>query len=250
MSLARSVKAKIRSGRVEKFGFSVSWSVRKADKPVRKTDPSLGQPPFRLNIGPGGKWEKPSDNWLAVDIDPDRGDIVVNFQQFEAFPLADNSVDAIYASHVFEHISMYRIGRVMAECNRVLMPGGVLRIIVPNPEVSIREYVAGNDSFPLFVKRRERAARLWGEDWTLFECLKGDFVSKNGQPDLLGEELAHQNAWDFEAMRAALARAGFDAAKAVKSDFQNSLSSHFDFEGTYVSEANEKERSLYVEVVK
>ena len=250
MPLARVIKAKIRSGRIEKFGVSLTWSLKKADKPIRKVDPNLGQPPFRLNIGPGGKWEKPSDSWLAVDIDPDRADIIVNFQKFEAFPLADATVDAIYASHVFEHISMYRIGRVMAECNRVLMPGGVLRIIVPNPEVSIREYIAGNHNFPLFVKRRDRAARIWGQDWTLFECLKGDFVSQNGQPDLLGEELAHQNAWDFEAMKAALSRAGFDPSKVVKSDFQISLSDHFGFEGNYVSEANEKERSLYVEVVK
>jgi len=250
MTLAKTVKAKLRSGRIETMGMSLTWNVRKADKPIRKVDPTLGKPPFRLNIGPGGKWDKPDDSWLAVDIDPDRGDVVVNFQQFESFPLADGTVDAIYASHVFEHISMYRIGRVMAECHRVMMPGGVLRIIVPNPEVSIREYIAGNDSFPLFAKRRERAARLWGEDWTLFECLKGDFVSQNGQPDLLGEELAHQNAWDFEAMKAALSRAGFDPDKVTRSDFQTSHSPHFGFEGTYVSEANEKERSLYVEAVR
>ena len=125
-----------------------------------------------------------------------------------------------------------------------------MRVITPNPEVSIREYLAGNDKFELFARRRERAKKNYGHEYTLFECLREDFLSENGQPDLLGQSLAHQNAWDFDAMKAQLSRGGFDASKIRRSDFQDQATADFSFEGTYPSEANEQERSLYVEATK
>ena len=246
-----SVLSLIKSGRVDLGSIRVTWQIRRKPRRAQKSEEaSLSSPPYKLHLGPGPGWVKPDGKWLAVDIDPERADIAIDFHDFDRFPLADGTVEAIYASHTFEHISMYRIGRVMRECYRVLVPGCMLRVVVPNPEVSIREYLAGNDNFPLFVRRRERAKRVEGHDLTLFECLKGDFVSRNHQPDLLGEKLAHQNAWDFEAMRADLARAGFDPSRVRRADFQDVGSTDFAFEGTYPSEANERTRSLYVEASK
>jgi SAM-dependent methyltransferase len=185
-----------------------------------------------------------------VDVDPLRADIVVNFNAFDGFPLDDGTVDAIYASHVFEHISVYRCPRVLADCYRVLIPNGVIRIIVPDVATSIEQYVAKNDRFPLFERRRRRAADAYGESYTLFECMKEDFLSRSSQQDLLGEQLAHQNAWDFEALHAALTRAGFRGETVHRSAFRASTCAAFDFEGTYASEANEGYRSLYVEASK
>lgn len=239
----------LKSGRLDIGPARIAWNIAKRPRPIAKSaERTFNAPPYKLHLGPGAAWIKPDAKWLTVDIDPDRGDIVADFHDFDRFPLADEAVEAIYASHTFEHVSMYRIGRVLSECHRVLRPGGILRIVVPNPVASIREYLAGNDSFPLFVRRRERAKRVENIDLTLFECLKGDFVSRNHQPALLGEKLAHQNAWDFEAMRAELARAGFSNVRHA--DFQDIGSPHFAFEGTYPSEANESDRSLYVEAVK
>jgi|GEM_PF-1525841 len=239
----------LKSGRLDLGPARIAWSVTRRPRPITKTrEAAFTSPPYKLHLGPGAAWTKPDDKWLTVDIDPDRGDIVADFHEFDGFPLDDETVEAIYASHTFEHISMYRFPRVLSECHRVLRPGGVLRIVVPDPVASIREYLAGNDGFPLFVRRRERAKRVEGLDLTLFECLKGDFVSRNHQPELLGEKLAHQNAWDFEAMRADLVRAGFENVR--RADFQDIGSPDFAFEGTYPSEANESDRSLYVEAVK
>lgn len=242
----------VKNGRVDLGAVRVTWQVRRKPKRIEKSNEvaHLSSPPYKLHLGPGPGWVKPSGKWLAVDVDPERADVVIDFHDFDRFPLDDGSVDAIYASHTFEHVSMYRIGQVMRECYRVLMPGGILRIVVPNPEVSIREYLAGNEEFSLFVRRRERAKRVEGHDLTLFECMKGDFVSRNHQPDLLGEKLAHQNAWDFESMKSDLVRAGFDASRVRRVDFQDIGSPDFAFEGTYPSEANERIRSLYVEAAK
>ncbi len=50
-------------------------------------------------------------------------------------------------------------------------------------------------------KSRIITESIRGKDISISELLKGDFISPTGQPDLLGKDsLAHQNAWDFEAM--------------------------------------------------
>jgi SAM-dependent methyltransferase len=206
----------------------------------------------KLHFGPGRGWNKPSPEWKTVDVDPSRSDIVIDFNKHFQLPFDNNSVSAIYASHVFEHMGIFAAPRTLCECFRVLCEGGVLRIIIPNVRKSIEEYLKGNVEYPLFVRRREFWKNRMGiEDITIFEALKGDFISPTGQPDLLGKEaLAHQNAWDFEAMVMELSRAGFSKNKILQKDFQQSDCPDFIFEGTYPSEANERERSLYVEARK
>jgi ubiquinone/menaquinone biosynthesis C-methylase UbiE len=51
----------------------------------------------------------------------------------DVLPLvADGSVELIYASHVLEHFGRYEYPAVLAEWLRVLQPGGVLRLAVPD----------------------------------------------------------------------------------------------------------------------
>lgn len=227
------------------------WSIHRRARRRPRPTIEFHEPPYKLHIGPGAGWTPPDEHWLTVDIDPARADICTNFNKdFEGFPLSDASTLAIYASHVLEHVSIYKIRRLLQECYRVLAPGGVFRIVIPNPVASIEHYFKGDVSFPLFARRIARAAKGYGERYTLFEALKEDFISRNGQPELLGENLAHQNAWDFESMRADLERAGFKPQNVILSGFQKSPSDHFAFEGTYPSEANKLDRSLYVEATK
>jgi predicted SAM-dependent methyltransferase len=50
----------------------------------------------------------------------------------EHLPMGDNSVSLIYASHVLEHFGRYAYKAVLKEWFRVLKPGGILRISVPD----------------------------------------------------------------------------------------------------------------------
>lgn len=205
----------------------------------------------KLNFGPGPNWKKPDDTWLSVDVDPNLGDIVVNFKDFKKLPLEDNSIDCVYGSHVFEHMSIFTTPLVFKEIFRVLKKEGVFRLILPDAEKSINEYVKRNKDFLLFKRRKERAKANYNKDYTLFECLREDFLSPTGQVDLLGKNaLAHQNAWDFETIYTDLELAGFDNEKIKKMSFKKSHTNHFSFEGFYPSEANQDYRSLYVEAIK
>lgn len=197
-----------------------------------------------IHFGPGSGWEKPNKDWITIDIDPQRGDIVMDLNKFSKFDIETNSISSIYASHTFEHVSMLVIDKLWSDCSRILKKGGVMRIIVPDPVKSMNEYISGNKNFSLFKHRRKH-----NPEWTLFECLKADFISKSGQPQLLGNNgLAHQNAWDFETIKKQLIKCGFSSA--TRSQFQKSCSPHFDFEGSYESEANHTDRSMYVEAIK
>ncbi|MEM6622831.1 MAG: methyltransferase domain-containing protein [Pseudomonadota bacterium] len=55
----------------------------------------------------------------------------------------DGSVGLIYACHVLEHFGRKESVRVLAEWRRVLRPGGVLRLAVPDYAACAKLYLAG-----------------------------------------------------------------------------------------------------------
>ncbi len=50
----------------------------------------------------------------------------------EQLPMGDNTVSLIYASHVLEHFGRFEFKSVLQEWFRVLEPGGILRLAVPD----------------------------------------------------------------------------------------------------------------------
>jgi SAM-dependent methyltransferase len=66
------------------------------------------------------------------------------FDLRKRFPFDDESVDAIYAAHVWEHLALSTAKHATEECYRVLKPGGALRLIVPNVRDAVEEYLHSN----------------------------------------------------------------------------------------------------------
>ena len=66
----------------------------------------------------------------------------------QAFPLdlPDNSVDAIYASHILEHFGHRETVTVVQDWVRVLKPGGLLQICVPDFDLCIDQYRNGDQN--------------------------------------------------------------------------------------------------------
>ena len=105
--------------------------------------------------------------------------IVSSVDRLEMF--ADGSVDLIYASHLLEHFGRHDTERVLKEWFRVLRPGGVLRLAVPDFERAIEVY------------------RKHG-DLEMVKFLVG------GQRD---EHDLHRNLFDRRSLEAMLKRVGF-----------------------------------------
>jgi predicted SAM-dependent methyltransferase len=60
----------------------------------------------------------------------------------KGLPFNDAEVDYIYSSHMFEHLTRDELIFVLKECYRVLKTGGVLRIVVPDLEILIKNYLS------------------------------------------------------------------------------------------------------------
>jgi SAM-dependent methyltransferase len=50
------------------------------------------------------------------------------------------SARAIYSSHMVEHLDRAEARRFLEECRRVLKPGGVLRLVLPNLKALVEHY--------------------------------------------------------------------------------------------------------------
>lgn len=61
-------------------------------------------------------------------------------------PYDDASVSVIYSSHMLEHLDRAEAGSFMRECFRVLEPGGILRVAVPDLMPLASTYVAGGSA--------------------------------------------------------------------------------------------------------
>lgn len=59
----------------------------------------------------------------------------------KGIPADDRSVGAVYHSHMLEHLDREVATKFMLEVRRVLRPGGIHRIAVPDLELSIRRYL-------------------------------------------------------------------------------------------------------------
>lgn len=68
------------------------------------------------------------------------------------FPWPDSSVDVIYNSHVLEHFSKDDGQKFLAECHRVLRKNGIIRVVVPDFQHIVSEYIEGRIHSDNFIQ--------------------------------------------------------------------------------------------------
>jgi len=56
------------------------------------------------------------------------------------FPYANDSFEAVFCSHILEHVHIRFVSPLFREVLRVLEPGGIFRVVVPSLELAISSY--------------------------------------------------------------------------------------------------------------
>ncbi len=92
-----------------------------------------------LNLGCGRHY-KEGEEWTNVDFEGNE-EGVIGHNLLNGIPFPDSTFDFVYHSHVLEHFSKSDGRKFLKECFRVLKPGGVLRVVIPDLEVIAKLYL-------------------------------------------------------------------------------------------------------------
>lgn len=115
-------------------------------------------------------------------------------------PLADGSAQGVYCSHVLEHVPRDDIPAVLRNTFRLLRPGGLFRLVVPDLQWRVARYLASDgdttaadafiESCQLGTRSRPKTPASW---------LRAQFGRS-----------VHLWMYDFATLRCLLLDAGFD----------------------------------------
>lgn len=109
-----------------------------------------------VNIGCGSVFHP---DWINVDVSP----VDPRVRQLDvrrALPFSNAEVDVVYHSHLLEHLSRSEASRFLSDCLRILKPGGIMRVAVPDLEGIASAYL------------RELLVVMKGGNDTLYEWLR------------------------------------------------------------------------------
>ena len=155
-----------------------------------------GSRELKVHVGCGGH-ELPG--WINVDNHP--APLAINLDW--GLPLPTGSARYVFVAHLLEHLfHPAQSSRLLAEIRRVLAPGGVVRIVVPDIEKYLRAYANGDEAF-FAERRRQRGLPV---ELTSLETLL-PYAGAGATPDALFEH--HKFGYDFATLARALERAGF-----------------------------------------
>jgi predicted SAM-dependent methyltransferase len=160
---------------------------------VRRARGLASSAPQRLNLGSGFRRRA---GWINVDLG-DQADVTLDLRR--PLPFATGSVEAIYSEHFFEHLDYggaddSEARTFLRECRRVLSPGGLLDVVVPDAAGIVEEYVRRFEQpFPKHA--------WWGPNWcdTPLHCV--NYVFRQGRE--------HKYAYDEETLGRVLEQEGF-----------------------------------------
>lgn len=178
---------------------------RRHRREAKKAAKCLQSLPIKLHLGCGPNRKA---GWVNVDLFDAGADLQLDLR--EPWPFPDNSVSYIYSEHVFEHFELHtEVPHFLGESLRILQPGGVFNVVVPETAEVLKAYGNPQDAY------WSTTARRWHPDWCRTDL---DHINYHFRQD--GQ---HQYAWDSETLCAALQKAGF--IDVQRRDFDPALDS-------------------------
>jgi SAM-dependent methyltransferase len=148
-----------------------------------------------------GRWTKNAERFPAhVKV----GDIVTGL------PLPDGSCKGVYASHVLEHLAREEFYKALENTYKLLAPGGIFRLIVPDLAYIGREYIRMLDKGDPEASHSMVTATILGEE-----------TRPRGLGAMAYQMLntsRHLWMWDEFSLRKALEDRGFDHVRRCAFD--------------------------------
>jgi predicted SAM-dependent methyltransferase len=194
----------------------VEWIKRASHKKATGLKLNVGNGPFRR------------DGWINVDcrLSFNRDDLVCDLRR--KWPLRTGSARYIFSEHVVEHfVYPEQTTHLLEECRRILEPGGVLRIIVPDAERYLRAYAHDDQEF-------------------IQQAAGGESVTPMSLVNVMMRENGfHKYAYDYDELERTLKRVGFSVVK--RSSFGDSPHRELNLD---LNDSLRRAVSLYVEAVK
>ena len=90
-----------------------------------------------LNLGCGRRYHP---DWINLDL-VTSGPCILTHDLRCRLPFPDTEFNAVYHSHLLEHLSKRHVPFFLHECYRVLQLGGIMRVVVPDLEQIVRLYL-------------------------------------------------------------------------------------------------------------
>ena len=174
---------------------------------------------MKLNIGCGKR--NFGNDWIHIDgsnYDHIHSNDIVNL------PFEEESVNLIYASHVFEYFDREEASTVLQTWKKSLKPGGIIRLAVPNFEMYSKLY-------------NEKKI-------TLNQCI-GPLYGKWKMTDT--QNIYHKTTYDFFSLRQLLQNVGFKNIRiwdwkkvdhGIYDDYSQSYIPHMDKENGQLMSLN------------
>lgn len=177
-------------------------------------------------------------------------------------PANDNSIDAVYHSHVLEHLDRKDVDNFFSDIYRVLKPGGIHRIVVPDFQQICASYM---NSFNLYHCKAksldskhedtiaeciEQSVRKDSAAYTVASSKFEKLIQKYFFGDARSRGETHQWMYDFYSLKYILKSHDFSGIEQVaysKSNVKDWIKYGLD---TDINGNEYKPRSLYVECFK
>lgn len=153
-----------------------------------------------LNCGCGQRFHP---DWTNIDSVARGGGIFVHDVK-RGIPYPDHTFEVVYHSHLLEHFTKAEAVAFMCECSRVLKPGGIVRVVVPDLEQIARTYLVA-------LEQAQAGSAAWAAnyEWMMLELYDQTVRQRSG-----GEMAAYLSQASVPNAEFVLQRVGFEA-KAI-----------------------------------
>lgn len=137
-----------------------------------------------INLGCGPSYVD-NINWINIDYESSSKS-VQKANLLQKLPLNQETADLVYSSHFLEHIPKSKVIFFLQECFRILKPGGIIRLVLPDLEEMANNYL-------LYRKKKEHIKANFLVLEIIDQCVRN---TSGGELGKLYKKISNQNNQD------------------------------------------------------